>query len=71
MKNYIDKKKKLQGVIKKPKTQVKKTLQLSIMKNYLAMRSAKQYKSIPREVVESPSFGIFKTKLDKMLENVL
>lgn len=46
-------------------------MQLSIMKNYLAMRFAKQYKSIPREAVESPSFGIFKTKLDKMLENVL
>jgi len=41
------------------------------MKNYLAMRHAKQYKSISREVVESPSCGIFKTKLDKMLENVL
>jgi len=34
----------------------------------LATRSAKQYKSISREVVESPSFGIFKTNLDKLLE---
>lgn len=41
------------------------------MKHYLAIRPGKQHKRIPGEVVESPSFRIFKTKLDKMLENVL
>lgn len=41
------------------------------MRHYLAMRAAKQHKSIPGEVVASPSSRIFKTKLDKMLENVL
>jgi len=40
-------------------------------KNFFALRVMEQWKRLPREVVESPSLEIFKTRLDKILCSLL
>jgi len=37
------------------------------MKNFFPLRVTEHWNRLPREVVESPSLEIFKTRLDKVL----
>ena len=40
---------------------------LNMRKNFFPLRGTEHWKRLPREVVESPSLEIFKTRLDKVL----
>lgn len=44
--------------------------QINIRKNF-AVRKIKQWKRMPREVVESPAVEVFKTLLDMVLGSLL
>jgi len=45
--------------------------QLSMRKNFFILRVMEQWNRLPREVVESPSLEIFKTRLDNVLCSLL
>jgi len=45
--------------------------QLNMRKNFFPLRVAEHWIRLPREVVESPSLEIFKTRLDKVLCSLL
>ena len=40
-------------------------------KNFFPLRVTEHWNRLPREVVESPPLEIFKTRLDKVLYNLL
>jgi len=44
---------------------------LNVRKNFFPLRVTEPWNTLPREVVESPSLEIFKTRLDKVLYNLL
>jgi len=44
---------------------------LNMRKNFFTLRVTEPWNRLPREVVESPSQEIFKTRLDKVLYNLL
>jgi len=44
---------------------------LSMRKNFFTLRVTEHCNRLPREVVESPSLEIFKTRLDKLLCSLL
>ncbi|KFV88435.1 hypothetical protein N308_06418, partial [Struthio camelus australis] len=44
---------------------------LSMEKNFWTVRVPEHWTRLPREVVESPSLEIFKTRLDVILGNML
>jgi len=44
---------------------------LNTRKNFLALRMTEHWNRLPREVVDSPSLEIFKTRLDKVLCSLL
>jgi len=48
-----------------------KKFHLDIRKNFLTVRVTKHWNKFPREVVESPSLKILKTRLDKFLCSLL
>jgi len=41
------------------------------MKNYFTLRVTEHWNRLPREVVESPSLEIFKTRLEEVLCSLL
>jgi len=43
---------------------------LKMRKNFFTVRVTESWNRLPREVVESPSLAIFKTRLDKVLFNL-
>jgi len=45
--------------------------QLSVRKNFFPLSVMEHWHMLPREVVESPSLEIFKTRLDKVLCSLL
>jgi len=45
--------------------------QLNMRKNFFPLRVTEPWPRLPREVVESPSLEIFKTRLDKVLYSLL
>ncbi|KFP23080.1 hypothetical protein Z169_16017, partial [Egretta garzetta] len=44
---------------------------LDIRKKLFTMRVVKQWNRLPREVVEAPSLGTFKTRLDGALSSLI
>jgi len=44
---------------------------LNMRKNFFPLRVTEPWNRVPREVVESPSLEIFKTRLDKVLCSLL
>jgi len=44
---------------------------LNMRKNFFPLRVTEHWKSLPRQVVDSPSLEIFKTHLDKVLCSLL
>jgi len=44
---------------------------LNMRKNFFTLRVTEHWNRLPREVVESPSPAIFKTRLDKVLYSLL
>ena len=46
-------------------------LQLNMWKKLFTLRVTEHWNRLPREAVESPSLEIFKTRLDKVLYNLL
>ena len=46
-------------------------LRLNTRKNFFPLRVTEPWKRLPRDAVESPSLEIFKTRLDKVLYNLL
>ncbi|KFV80931.1 hypothetical protein N308_12053, partial [Struthio camelus australis] len=44
---------------------------LNLRKNFFTVRVREHWHRLPREVVESPSLEIFKTRLDVILGNML
>jgi len=44
---------------------------LNMRKNFFPLRVTEHWNRLPREVVESPSPEIFKTRLDKVLYSLL
>ncbi|KFV83478.1 hypothetical protein N308_07240, partial [Struthio camelus australis] len=44
---------------------------LNPRKNFLTLRVPEHWQRLPREVVESPSLEIFKTRLDVILGNMV
>ncbi|KFV79897.1 hypothetical protein N308_05355, partial [Struthio camelus australis] len=44
---------------------------LNLRKNFFTVRGTEHWNRLPREVVESPSLEIFKSRLDVILGNVL
>jgi len=45
--------------------------QLNLRKNFFPLRETEPWNRLPREVVDSPSLGIFKTCLDAVLCSLL
>jgi len=45
--------------------------QLNMWKNFFPLRMTEHWNRLPREVMESPSLGIFKTRLDAVLCSLL
>jgi len=45
--------------------------QLNMRKNFFPLRATEHWNRLPREVGESPSLEIFKTRLDKVLCSLL
>ena len=45
--------------------------QVNMRKNFFPLRVTEHWNSLPREVVESPSLEIFKTRLDEVLCSLL
>jgi len=48
-----------------------RNFRLSMRKNLFTLRMLEHWNRLPREVVESPSLEIFKTRLDKVLCSLL
>jgi len=44
---------------------------LDVRKKFFIMRMVKHWKRLPREVVNAPSFGTFKVRLDGVLSKVI
>jgi len=44
---------------------------LNMRKNFFPLRVTEHWNRLPRELVESPSLEIFKTRLDKILYSLL
>jgi len=50
---------------------MRKNFRLNMRKNFFPLRVTEHWNRLTREVVESPSLEIFKTRLDKVLFSLL